>query len=279
MNQGSLSNYKQQVYNPGSPNPNPTLSPLKCLPRTPLDNSQYNIVTLDPENPLKLVIGSATKRKLSSDSDSSSNTETSPSKKLRMMTPEDVEKMNETLMNRFKQSQDEANKTLLSQITAKFDGYSAENKSLKTEMNTIATKLDVLTKKQDKAASEAIADKLAIDERFRNLEAKYESLSGMFQQTLSGNISNDSIQAAVKTYVDNSTESTWKANLAREVLEHEHGIVIHGYRLSGNSDQEKRESAVRFLKDELKASSDLINKIRIREVTRLGSDTGEGYWG
>ena len=267
MNQGSLLNYKQQVYNPCSPNPNPSLSPLKCLPRTD-PHFQYNSVTINPDNPLKLTIGSASKRKLSGDLDSSQETDTSPSKRMKMMSPEEVEKMNQSLMQKFQESQNAANQSLLLQITSKLDKHTEENSSIKTEIGQIADKLDTLTQSQ-------IQEKKTIDDRFKALENKYEELNNRLLQS-TASTDNVTIEEAVRNYVDNSNEGTWKANLSREVFEHEHGLVIHGFRLLGLSDQEKKESAMKFLREELKASSDLLSKIRIREVTRLGSDTGLG---
>jgi hypothetical protein len=91
-------------------------------------------------------------------------------------------------------------------------------------------------------------------------------------------MNNNAIEDAVKHYVDNSSGSddTWKANLAREVFDHEHGIVVHGVRFDCKDDNSKKESAKKFLKDDLKASEDLINRIRIKEVIRLGADNGAG---
>ena len=78
MNQGSLFQYKQQVYNPGSPNPNPRVSPLKTLPKT---LSPYNKATINPNNPLKIVFGSKRKH-----SDPEPEPNPSPIKKCKIMT-------------------------------------------------------------------------------------------------------------------------------------------------------------------------------------------------
>ena len=58
MYPGSFKDYKEQVYNPGSPNPNPRSSPLRSLPKQP----DFDSLSINPSNPLKLVF-SASKRK------------------------------------------------------------------------------------------------------------------------------------------------------------------------------------------------------------------------
>ena len=87
---------------------------------------------------------------------------------------------------------------------------------------------------------------------------------------------NQAIEVAVKKYVDNSVDSTWKASLAREVFEHDHGIIVHGYRLNGTEEEAKVTSAMLFLTQELKAPTDLLNKVNLKEVIRLGNDNGVG---
>ena len=62
--------------------------------------------------------------------------------------------------------------------------------------------------------------------------------------------------------------------MTREVFEAEHGIFIHGVRLIGADDEARKNFIKTFLKDDMKATNDIINKVRIREVSRLGSDTG-----
>ena len=86
MNQSSFSNYMKQVYNPGSPNPNPKVSPLRSLQKTCI--SPYNSAKIDPQNPLKIVFGSKRKNPDSdtdSDSETSYSLQPSPKKKLKII--------------------------------------------------------------------------------------------------------------------------------------------------------------------------------------------------
>ena len=73
-----------------------------------------------------------------------------------------------------------------------------------------------------------------------------------------------------------ANDDNWKAALSRDVFEHDHGIVVHGFRLQGADSQSKISAATRFLTQELKASTELVNKVKIKEVVVLGSDNGIG---
>ena len=53
---------------------------------------------------------------------------------------------------------------------------------------------------------------------------------------------------------DSPSESSWIATLAKDVFDHEHGLIIHGLKLDGNNDQTKKASIMKFFKEELKAS-------------------------
>ena len=75
---------------------------------------------------------------------------------------------------------------------------------------------------------------------------------------------------------DDFSQSSWIATLAKDVFEHEHGLIIHGVSLEGNNDQTKKAFIKQFCKDELKASEELVNKVRIKDVCRLGSGSASG---
>ena len=53
---------------------------------------------------------------------------------------------------------------------------------------------------------------------------------------------------------------------------HDHGLVVHGLKLEGKDDKTRIENIKHFFKNEMKADSDLLGKIRIKEVIRLGSE-------
>ena len=139
MNQGSFLSYKEQVYNPGSPNPNPKSSPLKALPKEP--NSPF-FSTPDPENPLKLTLSCKRKRP-------DPNLSKSPSKKLKMATKEEMKEMHEDLIKRFLDAQTVSSKALCDEI----------KQEIKVDIGSINEKLDTLNDKQEALATEAKKDK------------------------------------------------------------------------------------------------------------------------
>ena len=252
MNQSSFSNYIKEVYNPGSPNPNPKVSPLRSLPKDCI--SPFNSAKIDPKNPLKIVFGSKRKNPDSdseSDSESLHSSQPSPKKKLKMMKEEDVK----AFMKEFRESKTESSKVL-------------------ETMAAMNAKLDNLAESQTNAALTAAKDKESSDARIKALEDKFEE----FQNNTQSVIKSDQyiIEEAVKNYVDNSTDDTWKANLAREVFEHEHGVIVHGVRFDFSNENTKVEAVRKFLKESLKASEELVKKIRVKEVVRLGGDNGAG---
>ena len=256
MNQGSFQAYKNQVYNPGSPNPNPRTSPLRSLPKE--QNSPY-LSTPDPENPLKITFSCKRKRPVESPSPGS------PKKKPKMATKEEMEEMNEKLLQRFLDAQATSSRSLCQEL----------KQELRGEIGGIKDKLDSLHEKHETLASEAKKDKENSDSRIKALEEKMEELQN---QNKGHNIEEEgnSIQAAVQNYVDNASESSWKAHLAHEVFNHDHGLVVHGVRMDAKNEVTRREAARKFIQEELKAPEDIMNRIKIKDVVRLGADNGAG---
>ena len=254
MNQESFLKYKEQVYNPGSPNPNPSISPLKILPK---DLQSPYRSTPDPENPLKITL--SCKRKRNNDPEGSSN------KKQKMATKEEIEEMNEKLFKRFLDAQATSSRALCDEI----------KKEIKEDIGSIKDKIDSLSEKQEAASVENKKDKEENEARFKALEDKLEALEN---QSTSRNVEGyeGTIQSAVQNYVDNNSDNSWKANLAREVFDHDHGLVVHGIRIDGKDDAARRNAARKFVREELKASEELLNRIKIKDVIRLGADNGEG---
>ena len=122
MNQESLFEYKNQVYNPGSPFPNPTSSPFKALRST--CNSPYLSTTPNPENPLKVKISYKRPRSLEFEG---SLSPTSPIKKVKMtMKKEDVDAsmaaMGESLLKQFIAAQETFGKDLKEDLKQDISG-------------------------------------------------------------------------------------------------------------------------------------------------------------
>ena len=264
MEQESLFSYIKQVYNPGSPNPNPCSDPLKSFST---ESSPYNAI-VNSENPLKITL-SAIKRKRASESDLFFSPPSSPPiKRVRKMNKEEIDTMTESLLQRFISAQDKSSQEIK-------DSQDNLKHVLQEEMVTVRGKIDTLAKQQEVAADVAKKDKEETDTRLNTMEKQITTLMNQ-QPSQNAQVDQGSLESAVKNYVDHSSDSSWKANLAQEVFNHDHGIVVHGYRFIGSDDNAKKNSVIKFLKEELKASKDMLARVKVREVVRLGADDGTG---
>ena len=241
MQPESLAKYKLQVYNPGSPFPSPKSDPLKAFPT-------IATATADPENPLKITF-STKKRKHTSVSEAESD---SPRKKSKMMNEEQIKALFKDLKDENKQTMDTFKEDFAKQLAS-------DQAEITKALANITTQLGTIVSQQ----SEATQTAKETDARIKAIEDRLD------------NVENNQGKAVNE---DNATpsESSWIATLAKEVFDHEHGLIIHGIKLDGHNDQSKKAAIMKFFKEELKASEDLLSKIRIRDVCRLGSDTGSG---
>ena len=74
------------------------------------------------------------------------------------------------------------------------------------------------------------------------------------------------VSAEVKRDLLSPVKATWNAIQAEKVHEHDHSIVVFGYKIDGNT----MEAAGKLLKDELKLPEDDMLKISIKQAYRLG---------
>ena len=266
MHPESLANYKLQVYNPGSPDPHPKSDPLRNFSRE---------INSDPGNPLIL----HTKRKRKTVSLASENPVT-PTKKPKMMSPEDVQNLYTKLRNDHKDDIKEIQKENKESMNDLKEYFSRMRKEDETRINTQVNQQLGNIQKQlsslvDTQSEKSKADKEFKDEtnaRMKAIEDRFEELE---KKQIETPVNKVDIEEVVKSYVGSipSPEpdlSTWKANLAKDVAEHEHCLIVHGVTLSGNSFEDKRNVIKKFMKDDLKASEDLISRVRIKDVVRLG---------
>ena len=262
MHPESLAKYKLQVYNPGSPFPSPTVEPLQSFVR-------------NPDNPLKITFSA--KRKCEFDSPPKS-----PPKRSKMATKEEIRDM-------LKESREETIQILKTDNKADIEELKKQSKAdmlelqavfaktlaeeqakAKVELNekfgTVQNQLESLVKSQKLSVKTVTENKAESDARIKALEDKLENFQSSVQATPS-----------TSTSLENPpSDSTWKANLVREVFEHEHGLIIHGLRLECSSDTTKQSSIRNFFKSKLNAPDDMLSKLRIKDVCRLGSDNGAG---
>ena len=156
-------------------------------------------------------------------------------KRAKMMGPEELKQFTDSIIQQFKVSQDASNEALKKDLIQKMDTQASL-------MGAITTKIESISKNQEEAAVQAKADKEANDARFKSLEDRLSALE---------NGSSSSI----------ASDDGWKAALSKDVFEHDHGVVVHGFRLQGTDPQSRISAASRFLIQELKASTELLNKI------------------
>ena len=239
MNQDSLNSYKSQVYNPGSPHPSPTIEPFRAFPK----DLNFSSSKVNPENPLKITFSA--KRKRDSNEDKSPES-MSPSKKSKMLSTEQANEFFQNLTKQFQETQKEV------------------NSGMRDDMTVIKNELANMRSSQEKASEDDRKEKEAFKEQFKIIESRLESLE------TSKNTQADNPPSP--SFMNNSSETAWKASLAKDVFVHEHGLVVHGIKLEGTDDKTRAEFFSKFLKTEMKVPDDTIVKIRIKEVTRLGAE-------
>ena len=151
------------------------------------------------------------------------------------------------------------------------------NTQINVQFSNVQKQLGSIAQSQDETSKALTEHKKETNDKIKVLEEKIEKLEHRKEASIP--MDEEAIQDVVKQFVGSSStssDSSWKANLAKEVFEHEHGIIIHGLRLEGKNDDAKKVFMKNFFKTELKASDELVNKVRIKEVCRLGSDNGTG---
>ena len=248
MNPDSLANYKLQVYNPGSPYPSPKADSFKAFPTVSIAN---------PENPLKLTFSNR-KRSRNSDLEDSEASEVSPKKKLKMMKEEDVKALFRELRDETKNDMDTFKKDFAKTFAEEQIKANAQTNS---QFTLIQTQLSSITQTLDISDKKAVENKAEADARMKALEDRMDQIEKV-----------GAAHEVVKNCNDTSSDSAWKASLTKDVFEAEHGIIIHGVKLFGANDDARKLFVKTFLKEEMKAPEDVLNKVRIKEVSRLGSE-------
>ena len=257
MNPESLENYKLKVYNPGSPYPSPQTDSFKTFPT----------VSTNPDNPLKLTFSNR-KRSRNVESEDS---EDAMSPKKKMMKEDDVKE----LFNELRAENEKNMESFKNDFAKTFAEEQAKaNNQTNLHFTSIQAQLTTITEAFTQSEKNTRDNKAETDARLKALEDKFENFEKSKNEAGASALAETNIEDVVKNYVDNISDPAWKANLTKEVFEAEHGIIIHGIRLLGANDEARRGFIKTFLKDDMKAPEDIINKVRIKEVTRLGSDNG-----
>ena len=255
----SLENYKNQCYNPGSPNPTPKRPPLNSLPKS-IDTDSFDFSPAEPSlvSPLKLKIGTRDrrcKRKLVSYSEDESGPTSSSPKKAKMEDLKEILQQNNQQMQAFMDKidkkldakMDQGFASLTTSLTSLQENMNANNTKMETKMATLENEF---TKFQDNVTKNA-------------LDAKEEikaSIYPIVREAL------PEIKADVKKDVIEATSGAWKANLVDKVKEHEHSAVVFGLKVTNRP----YDDAEDFLENHLKLSHDSYSKICMKHAVRLG---------
>ena len=263
----SLTSYKEQVYNLGSPQPSPTRSPLKSLPR---NNSsvEFEFPIPEPKTPIKkLPVRACNKRKIVPNSEIFE----SP-KKPKMMTPEEMQTMFSGLQ-----------KTILD-LNGKIDGFSKKldmqderqdklNCNMTDLSNNFVTFQDTL-KNNNKVMEEEMN---SLKNEFSKLQETVENSTAKaaedVKNTIIPIIQNEvvsQVKTEVKAEVLKSVGGTWKAQLAEKVNEHEKSAIVFGLPVT----KQPFDDAIDFLENQLKLSKDATEKILMVGAERLGKGDG-----
>ena len=191
-----------------------------------------------------------------------------------MMTAEDIKALHKELREESKKDMDEFKDDFNNKLALEL---AKVNTQINVQFSNVQKQLGSIAQSQDETSKALTEHKKETDDKIKSLEEKIEKLEQRKEASIP--VDEEAIQDVVKQFVGSSStssDSSWKANLAKDVFEHEHGIIIHGLRLEGKNDDAKKVFMKNFFKTELKASDELVNKVRIKEVCRLGSDNGTG---
>ena len=251
----SLNSYKEQVYNLGSPQPSPSRSPLKSLPKT--DQSEdfefSSPAIIAPTTPSRNL-----KRKCVVSKQSNSP------KKPKMMTPQQIQEM--------------------------FSGLQSTISNLSEKMENFSKKLDAQDSKQEtvnqnvNALNATFADfKESIDNNNKVLENKMNLMEGEFVklqdkvETCVAKATEEvkdvvipmirdeiapSLKNEVKKEVLKAVDGSWKAQLAEIVKEHDKSAIVFGLTVS----KDAFEDSVNFLENHLKLDKKSVDSILLREA-------------
>ena len=255
----SLNSYKEQVYNLGSPQPNPSRSPLKSLPKNDnIDSFEFPSPAIKaPQTPSRNL-----KRKCVT-----SQLTDSP-KKLKTMTPQQMKemfsglestlaKLNEKMDNFSKkldaqdEKHEEVNKNVndMKETFANFkDTIENNNKVLEEKMNLMESEFVKLHDKVDNCVSKA------------SEEVKATVIPVIHEEIV------PTLKTEIKSELLKSVDGTWKAQLAEKVKEHEKSAIVFGFPVSKNA----FDDAIEFIENNLKLDRKSIENILLTGADRLG---------
>ena len=126
-------------------------------------------------------------------------------------------------------------------LTKKFEERQDKvNAGMRDDMGVIKSELAHMRNAQEKATEEDKKEKNAFKEQFKSIESRLEKL----ETSKSG----QSDTPPSPSFMNTSSDTAWKASLAKDVFAHDHGLVVHGFKLEGSDDKSRADSIKNFFK-------------------------------
>ena len=167
-------------------------------------------------------------------------------------------------------------------INSRMDGFSSKLDAISATNN----ETNIAVQQQMSGFQDQIrALQSSVDDNRIKLEEELVTLKGQFnlvqEEAMAGISNKEDIQdivapmvealvpkvsAEVKKDLISPVKATWNAIQAEKVHEHDHSLIVFGYKVDGNT----IEAAGKLLKDELKVSEDDMLKISIKQAYKLG---------
>ena len=257
----SLNSYKEQVYNLGSPQPSPSRSPLKSLPKTDQSQSEdfefSSPAIITPTTPSRNL-----KRKCVVSKQSNSP------KKPKMMTPQQIQDMVSGLQS------------TISKLSEKFEDFSKKLDSQDSKQEMVNENVNDLKatfadfKKSSEDNNKILENKMNLMEgEFVKLQDKVDTCVNKASEEVKAAVIPiirdeiaPSIKAEIKADVLKAVDGSWKSQLAEKVREHDKSAIVFGYAIV----KDAFEDSVSFLEKHLKLDKKSVDSILLTSSTRLG---------
>ena len=259
----SFNNYQEQCYNPGSPSPNPLRPPLQELPKINTKDSLVNSFEFPPNSPTKITTRQ-TKRK-GKDQLENCLLKT-PTKKPKTMKEEEL-------------------RAFLTGISSKMDQFTAQlsshtEQSAKTEQK-LATLTDTFAnfKETLENSNKSLEKKIeGLEVEFSKIQDTVENSAAKITEEVKSTIVpfiQDEIapkmKSEIKSEVLKAVDASWKLQLAKENRENDCCAIVFGLPVQTSP----KNDASNFLKNDLKMNEETLEKISLKQTSRLGKGKGD----
>ena len=240
----SLNSYKEQVYNLGSPQPNPAKSPFESLPKVSQEfNFSDSKITTRPKRKTNLSDISEPK---------------SPAKKSKMMSIKEVNEMFSGLQ-----------KTLMS-LNEKVGDMSRKLNDNGDRLNEFQETMQTNNKNLEGKINNLEGEFSKLQEAVETSTAKTaEEVKTMIVPFIRDEIVPE-IKSDIKTDVLKAADGAWKEQLSEKVKEHENSAIVFGLAVTRSA----FDDAVDFLDNHLKLDKNTVDKILLTGASRLGKGDG-----